>query len=123
MPKEDLKVIQTICKGCTTQIEVPVPEHYVRVIKEKCECGMSQDARITRYLMFGVASIMACILGCCTVSHYFTAESVKAVKGAGYKVKERQEILINEPQFTVEPVAAPAQGPPAVEDSQGEKKP
>lgn len=111
---DDLKTLKTFCKSCSSHIEVEVPEYFVRVVKEKCQCGLSDDARTVRYLMFGVASIMACILGCCSVAHHYTTEQIRALGESGFHVRPAtsQESLPNGVEFIVEKKPVPAEPEP-----------
>lgn len=101
---DEPKILKTFCKSCSSHMEVEVPEYFVKVVKERCQCGMSSDARVVRYLMFGVASIMACVLGCCAVGHHYNTESIRVLGESGYTVRPAtaEERVPNGPEIIVE---------------------
>lgn len=106
---DDFKLIKTICKSCAQPMEIPVPEYYVRVIREKCECGLSSDARQAASLASTVKviaiCIFTCILGCCSVKHYYTTKAVEAASGK-YKVqylRPEEREFFNTPEYEVQP--------------------
>jgi hypothetical protein len=81
-----------ICKHCSTANEQPFPEVRVITQKERCQCGLSSDTRISRAwaTALGVAVSIAILagFGSCVADHYYTTEQIKALP-AGYQVERK----------------------------------
>jgi len=61
------------CKGCHEMVEVPLPEPEKVTVTEPCKCGLTENARMTRYwttaLPFAVLFICTAIVAGTTLSN------------------------------------------------------
>src|SRR5438128_555794 len=96
------------CPDCNRPVEVnvPVPEPEEIVVKEPCDCGLTEAARMVRYACFAAIAGFLALFGGCLTDHYFTTEQVKAMKGVGYEVvpnKGRPGAAAFDPLYKVVP--------------------
>lgn len=92
-------MVEVTCKNCgeTRSVGVTLPP------RDPCRCGLTESVRIARALVMGLVSLVLLAFGGCWISHYYTTEQVKAVKGVGYEVVPNDAIPPN-PQWDVVPV-------------------
>ncbi len=67
------------CPECGAQIKVPPPQVIEKIVKEKCECGMTDNARCTRYIVIGVLAVILSLVGCCMSSQYFSTKQIELI--------------------------------------------
>lgn len=87
MMREETMQVETACKNCGERFCVPVSVPS----REPCRCGMTETARIVRYVVMAFIALILALFGGCWFDHYYTTEQVKAVKGVGYTVEPKQD--------------------------------
>jgi hypothetical protein len=111
-------ILPVVCKNCSHHLEVKVPDYFVKVIKERCTCGMTESALQARYLALAAISLFFCAFGSCAAYNYFSYKSVEAISGE-YKVEKvpSHNRLWMDPEYrAVKPEAQPqGKKPDAVE--------
>lgn len=75
------------CKNCGEIFDLPEIEPEVRVVTEPCKCGMTMEARIARYVVYGFVCLFLCLAACCWSAQYYTTRQVEAMKEK-YEVKK-----------------------------------
>lgn len=111
MPDKPLRMLlaKGHCQTCQSPVSVEVEEPAPLVVSktEPCRCGLTENVRIVRYVVFGFTALFMVFFGSCVSNHFFTNQAIKEMKGQ-FEVKEKVAPLIeNTLPFEVVPKSVP----------------
>lgn len=81
------------CQHCREIITVSDAELPVRIekVKEKCQCGMTSEYRMSRIAAFAAVCIIAVLLGSCVVMDYIELQKIKVIDPQNFKIERGRE--------------------------------
>ena len=80
------------CQSCHEINAIPDPELPVRtvekIVKEKCQCGMTADYRLGRVVVFAVACVLIAAISWGVMADYVELQKIKYIDPSKLEVKE-----------------------------------
>ena len=67
------------CPRCGEVVEVVALPDAPVIIKEPCNCGVTEATRFLKYAVLGVVSVALTFFGGCWLDNHYTLEAVKAM--------------------------------------------
>ena len=96
------------CPQCGEVVALPDAEPIV--VKEPCQCGVTEVSLCVKYVAMGAASLVLMFLGGCWIDNYYSLEAVKAAPGQ-FKIVPNHDVTGPRYKVEVEPKTEPKTEP------------
>lgn len=84
------ETVKTTCPSCEGQVSVQfdLPEEKTKIVREKCQCGMTSDYRSWRVGALVIISVVILGLGSCVALEWIEFQKIKLIDQSKFKIEQ-----------------------------------